>query len=1187
MLKNIVNEIVNKALLTEITVKDAYPVYYKDIEQEVFQEIVQASQGNNNILLPITKWVLQCYKNDPEDTMNRISNLRTDRNNGYLDIWDRLKSRQFISGNDADITRFKTIKELYWFINEFDNAELFKRTKKEWSKDAKAAKDDIERCYEDNEWLVISPNSIEASCYWGSGTEWCTATRDEDENMYHSYADSDPLFIVINKNTREKYQFCFGQEEYRDAKDETIKDPILKTIGANKGLTQWVINYCQSEGYDWIYFIYEIIGTEHEGLVPVKLGENEYNLINADNELAYPDMTFLTPTKVEYEWTPVRFKTKGDNQIHTNLMSYDGSFLFEDGFLLTTNPESQEFALVSRAEDGRINYVNLRNGDFVSDTWFKSGDDYNFQKLAVVYDDDNLCNLLDKNGKLLSDVWLNLIKKTENESLYLINKETKYNLLRVEGLKKGTTLLPEWVSKIMTLNDYHNIFACFRNIDMKNPDIFVIDNMGRIFQDNLTYVSLMYRNFGSLLDNYCMIIKKDGKANLLTTQGVVLLDKWADDIKQKEIKRKHQTIAVYGDKKFIVRQDDFREKASLEEIGNNVNENKMLEIAKKINDNLNDALLCEINIRDAYAAYYKYVPEHDYEEIIGRLQPETDEVKYTTKWVLKMYKNYPTATMSHIRTGLLHNDNGTGFLDIFHRAKTLHLLQGRENDINSYTRFSQMRDVVSRFNVAELQGNNTQRKKNNMTDEQKAAKNDIDVVYQDEKWFVLVPKSYEASVYWGSDTKWCTAYKDSRHYYDSYSKKGKLYININKETREKYQFHFETDSFMDSEDETIMDPILERIDATEGLRNFYKETIPQELFEYLEKPDLFEIVESVSSYIFIGKKMSKQRSNYPYSLTGEYTFIGVNDEILHSTGFDEWKRYPGLGIKTYNHHNDYEDFYSYETNGCFSSFYDITDIEIYEDTNSVMASRGMDAYLYRKGKNTIKKPQTFRLERAKEFNGKMFFALYDEDMWMWFFYDGDFVLDEPVEDFLRFDGEYIKYENDDSMHLMDIYGNKILPDDYEYQRIITVNENLFFVRFKNEKLSILVDKELNKQSKYRFISNRRKTIPNGGGNMYLVEREDNKFNILLSDGIFLSPYIWFDEIDGNWNYYCTPPNEKQRVQCTFVRYADKNYYLDMEGRIYDEECNFLSYLNDGSMRVESRKYLLKSINENLNNIFKL
>jgi hypothetical protein len=256
-------------------------------------------------------------------------------------------------------------------------------------------------------------------------------------------------------------------------------------------------------------------------------------------------------------------------------MSYDGDFLFEDGFLLTSNPASQEFALVSRAEDGRINYVNLRNGDFVSDTWFKSGDDYNFQKTAVVYDDNDLCNLLDKNGELLSDVWLDVIKKIEDRSLYLIKKEMKYNLLRVEGLKKGTTLLPEWVDRIVALNDFHSIFACFRNRDMNNPDIFVIDNNGRIFQDNLTYVSRMYRNFGSLLDNYCMIIKKDGKANLLTTQNVVLLDEWADNIKQKEIKRILQTIAVYGDKEFIVKQNDFREKASLVEMNNNVNENKI------------------------------------------------------------------------------------------------------------------------------------------------------------------------------------------------------------------------------------------------------------------------------------------------------------------------------------------------------------------------------------------------------------------------------------------------------------------------------------------------------------------------------------------------------------------------------------------------------------------------------------
>ena len=572
-----INNIDFKMILTEITSKDAYQRFYQNIDANVYNQIVSTVQGDNTILLPETKWVLFCYKNNPQDTMNILPKLKNNNKTGYLDIFERLRVRGELKGENSDLYQFKTLDEFEDFIlSEIANNEnIFKRTSGEWSSAAKKAKNDIIVRYEDDEWFVISPKSMEASCYWGSGTQWCTATRNEDNNMFESYNEDGWLFIFINKQTKNKYQFHFEANEYKDTKNETIKDPILKTIGASKGLIQWVINYCQYEGYDWVNYIYEVIGTEHEGLVPVKLGENEYNLINADNELAYPDMTFLTPTKVEYEWTPVKFKTKGDNQIHVNLMAYDGSFLFEDGFLSTFYPPSQEFALVSRAEDGRINYVDLRNGEFVSDTWFKSGDDFNFQKVAVVYDDNNLCNLLDKNGELLSDVWLNLIRKTEDRTLYLIEKEMKYNLLLVEGLKKGTTLLPEWVHRIVALNDFHSIFACFRNRDINNPDIFVIDNKRRIFQDNLTYVSRMYRNFGSLLDNYCMIIKKDGKANLLTTQGVVLLDEWADNIKQKEIKRIHQTIAVYGDKEFIVKQNDFREKASLVEMNNNVNENKI------------------------------------------------------------------------------------------------------------------------------------------------------------------------------------------------------------------------------------------------------------------------------------------------------------------------------------------------------------------------------------------------------------------------------------------------------------------------------------------------------------------------------------------------------------------------------------------------------------------------------------
>ncbi len=78
------------------------------------------------------------------------------------------------------------------------------------------------------------------------------------------------------------------------------------------------------------------------------------------------------------------------------------------------------------------------------------------------------------------------------------------------------------------------------------------------------------------------------------------------------------------------------------------------------------------------------------------------------------------------------------------------------------------------------------------------------LVYEDEKWEVYIPKTYEASCQLGSDTEWCTATGKTREYYDDYSKKGQLYILINKNNRKKkYQFHFEEHQFMDKDDSQI------------------------------------------------------------------------------------------------------------------------------------------------------------------------------------------------------------------------------------------------------------------------------------------------------------------------------------------------------------------------------------------------
>ena len=89
-------------------------------------------------------------------------------------------------------------------------------------------------------------------------------------------------------------------------------------------------------------------------------------------------------------------------------------------------------------------------------------------------------------------------------------------------------------------------------------------------------------------------------------------------------------------------------------------------------------------------------------------------------------------------------------------------------------------------------------------------RDDVEKVYEDDKWLILVPKSKEASChYGGEETRWCTASKTS-NYYDHYTKQGPLYMMMYKEDSGKspsesrsHQFHFESNSFYNAEDRSI------------------------------------------------------------------------------------------------------------------------------------------------------------------------------------------------------------------------------------------------------------------------------------------------------------------------------------------------------------------------------------------------
>lgn len=93
--------------------------------------------------------------------------------------------------------------------------------------------------------------------------------------------------------------------------------------------------------------------------------------------------------------------------------------------------------------------------------------------------------------------------------------------------------------------------------------------------------------------------------------------------------------------------------------------------------------------------------------------------------------------------------------------------------------------------------------------------------YEDDTWLVVIPHTIEASRKYGANTKWCTTDKESDEWFNHYNEQGPLYININKKTGDKYQFHFETNNFMDAEDDKIYRPIGDEIGLSKSLIKKY------------------------------------------------------------------------------------------------------------------------------------------------------------------------------------------------------------------------------------------------------------------------------------------------------------------------------------------------------------------------------
>lgn len=222
------------------TLDDIYVKYYSDIDRGIFNKIVSSDptwrEDKPNKMGKFGKWLLKLWVNKKlmlEDLYKATE---------YLSYFVKYNNRIEIK----DINKYHSLPELYNIVKVFmDNPEIATSN----SDEVRRIKEGADKVFENGEWLVIVPHTKEASCYYGKGTQWCTAAE-QSHNMFDHYNNQGNLYINIRKSDGEKFQFHFESGSFMDATDTPIESPIYDTIGFGYSILDYYKENLSSDNFN-------------------------------------------------------------------------------------------------------------------------------------------------------------------------------------------------------------------------------------------------------------------------------------------------------------------------------------------------------------------------------------------------------------------------------------------------------------------------------------------------------------------------------------------------------------------------------------------------------------------------------------------------------------------------------------------------------------------------------------------------------------------------------------------------------------------------------------------------------------------------------------------------------------------------------------------------------------------------
>lgn len=102
---------------------------------------------------------------------------------------------------NSDISSYRSWIQIQDSVKEAEDIVRMKELEKQ-----------VKKLYEDDEWLVVTPLSFEASKVYGMNTKWCTT----QERHWNDYISNYKLIYILNKLTDEKY--AVSRDKRNDSK---------------------------------------------------------------------------------------------------------------------------------------------------------------------------------------------------------------------------------------------------------------------------------------------------------------------------------------------------------------------------------------------------------------------------------------------------------------------------------------------------------------------------------------------------------------------------------------------------------------------------------------------------------------------------------------------------------------------------------------------------------------------------------------------------------------------------------------------------------------------------------------------------------------------------------------------------------------------------------------------------------